>query len=485
MMVRQWSGSGAGLAGWGTAIVIGLVFFGATPFLLIVAFGKALLLAVYVLYIIWMALLLYHVTSDAGVIATLGRELPRLASDRGDQALLLAWAFGSFLQGASGFGVPAAVVAPLLVGLGFEATTAVVVALMGHAWAVTCGSLGSSFLALEAASGINGEILAGPAAIYMGICCLLCGGFVLRSAGGWSALRGRWVVLSVAAGLMAYVQYALAQAGLWTLASFLASLVGMFFLGFWFTLSSRHDRPFAGKPLLKALWPYMLLTVVIVVGQVFLGDFLSLMELNINFPAVATRFGWETAGGPGRSIDIFGHPGALLFYASLFIFGWYRWQGTLEGGKTSYDGLHIARQTVRRSAKSTISIIALVAMGTTMQHTGMTQLLADALSGTGQLFPFLSPFIGALGAFMTGSNTNSNVVFADLQTQTAMALQLSVGYILAAQTAGGAIGSVFAPAKVVVGVSTVEEADEGSVLKLATFYGLLIVALLGGITLLI
>ena len=80
-------------------------------------------------------------------------------------------------------------------------------------------------------------------------------------------------------------------------------------------------------------------------------------------------------------------------------------------------------------------------MALTMQHAGMTQLLAEALSaGTGALFPLISPFIGALGAFMTGSNTNSNVVFGQLQQQTAVALNLSVPWILAAQTAGGAIG---------------------------------------------
>ncbi|NIP28300.1 MAG: L-lactate permease, partial [Phycisphaerae bacterium] len=79
------------------------------------------LLALFVLYIIWMALLLYHTINEAGAITLIGRELPRLAQSRTTQALLLGWVFGSFLQGASGFGVPAAVVAPLLFGLGFAA----------------------------------------------------------------------------------------------------------------------------------------------------------------------------------------------------------------------------------------------------------------------------------------------------------------------------------------------------------------------------
>jgi lactate permease len=109
----------------------------------------------------------------------------------------------------------------------------------------------------------------------------------------------------------------------------------------------------------------------------------------------------------------------------------------------------------------------------------MTQLLAEILSQTGILFPFLSPFIGALGAFMTGSNTNSNVVFGQLQGQTALVLALSVPLILAAQTTGGAVGSLFAPAKVIVGCSTVSGADEGQVLKMASLAGLAIIFVIG------
>jgi lactate permease len=118
-------------------------------------------------------------------------------------------------------------------------------------------------------------------------------------------------------------------------------------------------------------------------------------------------------------------------------------------------------------------------MALTMEHAGMTQLLAQVLSQTGLLFPFLSPLIGALGAFMTGSNTNSNVVFGQLQGQTASVLALSIPLILAAQTTGGAIGSLFAPAKVIVGCSTVSGADEGHVLKLASITGLVIIAVIG------
>lgn len=509
MIGRNWGGSNAGLAGWLTAIVVAVLFFGANGLLLVVAFGRGLLLALFVLYIIWMALLLYNVVDEAGAIDVIGQELPGLAPDRPGQALLLAWVFGSFLQGASGFGVPAAVVAPLLAGLHFEANVAVAVALLGHGWAVTFGSLGSSFLALMAATGLPGEALAGEAALLLGVACLGCGLGVLLTAGGREGLRRRWPLLLGLTVVMSGVQWALAVAGFWTLAAFGAGLAGLivtildfryaiFDFGFLRRLRGGRADDSAGAPadvglqsrgrLLKAFTPYAILVVVIVVGQLLLSGPLDTVQLNLTFPAVTTTYGWNTPAGPGRSISLFGHAGALLLYASVLSFLWFCWRGTMrddgrsggEGDDGAYDGGKIVRTTVRRSIKSTISIVSLVAMAVTMEHAGMTQLLALTLSqNTGRFFPFLSPFIGALGAFVTGSNTNSNVVFAALQQQTAGALSLAVAVILAGQTAGGAIGSVFAPAKVIVGASTVKGSDEGRILKLATAYGMGILVVLG------
>ena len=110
----------------------------------------------------------------------------------------------------------------------------------------------------------------------------------------------------------------------------------------------------------------------------------------------------------------------------------------------------------------------------------MTETLAQGLAdGTGRLFPAVSPWIGALGAFMTGSNTNSNVVFAALQMRTAELLGYSVAIILAAQTSGGALGSVIAPTKVVVGASTGGMAGrEGEIMRKMLVYTGILVAMM-------
>ena len=526
MIGRNWGGSKAGPAGWLTSILVSVIIFGANYQMILVATGRSLLLAFFVLYIIWMALLLYHVVNEAGAIEVIGQELPVLARDKPSQALLLGWVFGSFLQGASGFGVPAAVVAPLLVGLGFAANPAVVIALVGHAWAVTFGSLGSSFFSLIASTGEPGETFAGSSALLLGLACFLCGFAVLWESGRGDAIRKHWGQLLGVGLIMATTQYALAIAGLWSLAAFGAGLAGLIIFtldlrfGFfdvqrWRERLSRKPGPKfsdkteteqgqsilttglpasrAGEPkqtsgplnhtLTKALVPYLLLTLIVVAGQLFWKESISTITLDPFFPEVTTSFGWRTPAGSGRAISLFGHAGALLLYTSLLSYLWFRWQGTFRED-SNYNAVVILRKTVQGSIKSTIGIVTLVAMAVTMQHAGMTQLLAQALSiGTGPIFPFLSPFIGALGAFMTGSNTNSNVVFGSLQLDTAVALGVSVALILATQTAGGAIGSLFAPAKVIVGSSTVAGAQDSQVLKRATLYGLAMITVLGMVAL--
>jgi lactate permease len=232
-------------------------------------------------------------------------------------------------------------------------------------------------------------------------------------------------------------------------------------------------------PLAGAIFPYLLMTVIVLLGQVVFKENLSIITLNPSFPEVTTSFGWRIPAGPGRSISLFGHAGALLLYTSLISFLWFRWQGGFDRNR-AYSGLRIIRKTVKGSVKSTIGIVTLVAMAVTMHHSGMTQMLAEALSsGTGPVFPLINPFIGVLGAFMTGSNTNSNVVFGQLQLQTATALNLTIPLLLAAQTAGGAIGSLFAPAKVIVGCSTVDGSEDSRVLAKATVYGLAITTVVG------
>ena len=131
MVGLRWGGKKAGPVGWFVEVVIAWLHFGAGPDVLIVSQLRGLLLTLYVLYVIWIALVLYRVVDEAGAITVIGRGIVCLTADPTMQLLLLAWAFSAFLQGVAGFGVPIAVVAPLLIGLGFEPVVAVAVVAIG------------------------------------------------------------------------------------------------------------------------------------------------------------------------------------------------------------------------------------------------------------------------------------------------------------------------------------------------------------------
>ncbi|MGH9818303.1 MAG: L-lactate permease, partial [Candidatus Acidiferrales bacterium] len=227
MMRLRWSSARAGALGWAAALLLAATIFRAPPTLLWYAHLRSLFLSLYVLYIIWTALLLYHVIAEAGAIQDIGRGISRLTGEPLTQLLILAWVFASFLQGIAGFGVPVAVVTPLLIGLGFEPMLALVATGIAHGWAVTFGSAGSSFYTMVAVTDLPGEALAPAAALLLGAMAWFCGGSVAHLFGGWAAVARGALLIALAGLAMAGVQYALAAAGFWAIAAFGGGLVGM------------------------------------------------------------------------------------------------------------------------------------------------------------------------------------------------------------------------------------------------------------------
>ncbi len=492
----RWGGAKAGAVGWLVALLVAYHFFGAGPRVLFYSQAKGLLLSLFVLYMIWFALALYHVVDEAGVFRVLSVGIARLTADRSMQFLTLSWVFASFLQGVTGFGVPVAVVGPLLIGLGFPAVTAVVAASMGHAWAVTFGSVASSFYAMIAVTGLDGPTLAPWSAALLGGACFLSGGIVAYLHNGWSSLRHSLPIVLVVGGVMAGVQYLMATHGLWNLAAFGAGLAGLISVTGLARLpryqgsareriaNQRHIHNGGGGEmrLPVAFSAYLVLLVVVVLAQLVppFPDWLNRVKLVVHFPETRTALGWVNPAGTGRTISLFGHAGALILYTCLISYGIYRRVGCYTPGAPR----RIIVNTVRRAIQPTLGIFFLVGMALFMADSGMTFQLAQGLGlVAGRAFPAMAPFIGVLGAFVTGSNTNSNVLFAPLQRHTAELLGINALLILGAQNVGGAIGSVCAPAKVVVGCSTTGLAGrEGEILRANLMYGLLIVAVLGGVT---
>jgi lactate permease len=287
---------------------------------------------------------------------------------------------------------------------------------------------------------------------------------------------------------MALVQYIVVTNGFWSLGALCAGLAGLAFCLLLFRLprfqGSAEERAVVrvqplSIPLPLALAPYVILMLVIIGGQLIgpIKTALGQIVIRAEFPELITSQGWVTPAETGRTINVFGHAGALLFYASILSFLLLLWKCHYKPGAMR----RIVEKTVRRAVRSSIGVATMVGMAVIMQHAGMTRALAEGVAATfGGVYPLVSPFIGAMGAFMTGSNTNSNVVFGPFQQDAARLLKLDEFVILAAQTAGGAIGSTFAPAKVIVGASTVGLGGaEGPVLKKVMIYGTVLVALIG------
>ena len=478
MIGLRWGAVRAGPAAWLAAVLIASLAFEASPKVLALAQVKALLLTLDVLLIVWNAFLLYRVTDEGGAIDIFAHWMPQLTRDRGMQALLIGWAFASFLQGVGGFGVPTAVTAPLLIGLGFQPVAAVAIPSIGHAWSVTFGSLASSFQALQSATNLSWDLLASPAAFLLGCACLICGLSVAHLADGWSSVRRLLVQILILSLAMGGAQYLLAVSGLWSIAGLGGGMAGLgagLLLSLQMQGGGSQERGLPrDRKLALALSGYAALVVITLVFQLpFIRDWLGAVVVRVSFPALTTRLGYSTPAGYGRQIYLLRHAGAILAYSSAFTYLLYRRTGVLERGAWR----RILSDTARRMIPSSLGILTLVSMAVIMNHAGMTDALAGGIaSAVGVAFPFVSPWIGALGAFMTGSNTNSNVVFAQLQLQTARLLGLSAPIILAAQTAGGALGSVIAPAKIIVGTATGGlSGQEGRVLRRMVIYTALLV----------
>ncbi len=371
--------------------------------------------------------------------------------------------------------------APLLVGLGFSPVQAVIMACIGHGWAVNFGSLATSFQTLMAVTGLPGELLAPDSALLLGLSAIACGSVVAFVAAGWKGLLRALPAVLVLSAVMGGVQYLLVTNGLWTLGATGGAMAGLIVgigvarLPLYHGPAAQTEHPQAPLVAFSAYAVLILLAFGInLIPPV--NALLDSIQVNFQFPAVSTAFGWATPAEPGRAINIFGHPGALLLYSSIIAYLIYARAGYYKPGALP----RILRKTYKGAVNSSLGILAMVGMAVIMSHSGMTNLLAQGLSVSfgAAVYPAVAPFIGALGAFITGSNNNSNVLFAALQMRTAELLGLDVPLILGAQTAGGSLGSVMAPAKVIVGCSTVGlGSSEGVVMGKILIYGLIPVAL--------
>ncbi len=512
MVGARWGGAKAGGAGLGVALAVAWFAFGAGPRVLFVAGYNGVMLALYVLYIIWPALFLYHIVDEAGAIRSIGLGVARLTQDHILQLLILGFAFSTFLQGVAAFGIPVAVVSPLLIALGFPPIQATVVPLVGHAWSVTMGGLAASFQALVGVTGIAPHRLGIWTAAFLGVTCVLTAFLVAHVHAGMRPIRRCFGAILVLSLSMAATQFLLAYFDYWIIASLAAGIVGLGVSLLIGRLSSRprawsawglfprwQTRRILGGPRdhgLEALGlnpsnlppaamgfhlafsPYYVL--VLITGTIALAPpvtaWLDQASFFVWFDETLTAHHWATRAS-FYHIRPLSHPGGLLIYTALAAYGIFRLAGHWRPGTERL----VVRQTLAEAIPTSIGILTMVLMALVMVYSGMTFLLARGTHAVaGGLYPLLAPFVGLLGCFMTGSNTNSNILFGAFQRDIAGLLGANPALMAALQTTGGALGSMIAPAKVLVACATAGlSSREGEVMGTALKYCLPLVAMVG------
>src|SRR5438132_11211363 len=227
LLLLRWPGVRAGLVALVATLVLAATVFATSPGILAVALWRAAALSLNVLYIVWAALLLYQVTDSTGAIKSIGDAVAHLTEDHILQLLIIGFAFSSFLPGVAGFGVPVAVTAPLLIGLGFDPLEAAAIPLVGHAWAVTMGALASSFQALRAVTGLPPRQLGIWIAALLGIASVATGFAVAHVHAGTRPYRRAFGAILVLGVAMGGTQLLLALSQHWIIASFGAGMVGL------------------------------------------------------------------------------------------------------------------------------------------------------------------------------------------------------------------------------------------------------------------
>lgn len=474
----------------GLAVVLGGLVFGGGPEVLAVGLAKGAWTGIWILYVIWPALLVYHLAKRVG-LTRMGEVFSSILPRDVENVLIVAWVFPSFVQGVAGFGTPIAVAAPLLVSMGCTPVQAVAFPLIGYHWAVTFGSMGSSFYMGALTARLNGGELqhyAHDAALLLGVNAIVSGALVCFMHGGMKSLRRGARMVFTVGPLMAIAMSVSVRVepAIGALAAGTAGFVGV---GLLKVLTGHYPSRAAAavpEPALVAqgpgtgagpgamhvdaerprrplvvLLPYLYLLVMVLAVFVPEGSRAWVkghLLLGPSFGSTRTHYGLvNKAVDHYTPIALFGHPGTYILVAALLGLVTYRAKRLWPAGELR-DTLH---DWVEQARHASLSVIALAALATVMVDTGMVRTIAvGSADVTGSFFPLISGMVGSLGSFTTGSTTSSNALFSALQRDIALLIDVRPSDLLAAQTSGGNIGNSLAPVVILIGAAAVGARDK-------------------------
>ncbi|HWP84139.1 MAG TPA: L-lactate permease [Terriglobia bacterium] len=495
----------AALAGLAAALLIALLVYGMPVPLALAAAGYGAAYGLFPIgWIVLCAIFVYDITLATGQFAVLRQSIARLATDRRLQALLIAFSFGAFLEGAAGFGTPVAICAAMLMGLGFQPLLAAGLALIGNTAPVAFGALGTPILALAGVTGLPVEGLSAMVGRQLPLFSILIPFWLIWAMAGWRGMKEVWPACLVAGVSFAIPQFAVSNLYGPTLVDIVSALVSIFslviFLRFWRPKKAWHfpgelERRTAWKEETAAVsrrdawraWmPWLVLSVLVF----FWGLPPVKQRLNsISMVAVSVpHLDKQVLRGPPVV-------SASKAEEAVFTLNWLSATGTslllsgiLSGLLLGLRPSVLARiflTTLYRVRFSLLTIAAMLALGFTTRYGGLDATMGLAFAKTGVLFPFFSPLLGWLGVALTGSDTSSNVLFGNLQQISAQQLGVSPLLAAAANSSGGVMGKMIdAQSIVVAGVATGQHGEEGEILRYVFFHSIALAALVGLLVLL-
>ncbi|WP_219413206.1 L-lactate permease [Pseudonocardia nigra] len=496
----RWPAKYAMPIGFVAAVLVGALVWGMDAAVLAAASVEGLVIAIGLLYIIFGALLLLQTLTASGALATIRAGFTTVSADRRVQAIIIGWLFGSFIEGASGFGTPAAVVAPLLLALGFPAMAAVMVGLIIQSTPVSFGAAGTPVLtglgrglsgdpAVERRVSVLGLDMPGylhvlgldvallhaviGTLIPLFLACMLTGFFGGRFGDGLRV----WPFAIYAAFAMT-VPYVLVAAVLGPeFPSLLGGLIGLALVMFtssrgflmpkqtwefpprerwsdrWTGTLAPDTSEVAGRSMnIWLAWsPYVVVALLLVLSRTVppVTQFLSGITIDVD-----NIFGTEIS----ESLQPFYLPGFIFIVACLVTYGLHRMSGRDIGTAWRVSASQLAGAAVALLFALPLVRI-LINSGPAFNDTGLSSMpvtLAEGASAlAGDAWPVLAPWIGALGAFVAGSNTVSNLTFSLFQFATAENIGASPETVVATQAVGGAAGNMITVHNVVAASATV------------------------------
>jgi len=443
----------------------------------IVTIAKGSSLALFVILIVWGAMLLYNLVNETKALNVINRNIEIAVDNKFHQFVLLSWAFAPFLQGIAGFGVPVIVVTSILISLGFKPVESVCAVIVGHSWGISFGSMGSSIFAMDMVTRSSiYEIL-----VYMarfGVIGMFCTGLVVCYIyGGMKhVLKGLPFVLCLTL-VMGSVLNLLANIGMISVIGLLTGLSGLA-AGFLYSGFRRKEKVSLYKAelnLFQAMLPYII-TVILSVSFFLLDPQFS---IDLSFPGYETYLGQIVPHEENYvSFNILRFPFTIIAIAafiSVIVF-------SIKKTFNLAVAKAIATKTVKKCMPVTAMMLLLLSMAVMMIDSGMIERIAVSLaSATEDKYPLIAPFIGLVGSFVTGSNTNSNIIFGSLQEIAAGTIGMSAVIMCAAQSIGASIGTALSPPVVALGAATANLQNSESKIYLKIILPILVINFLIGV----